>query len=121
MGLREIPGWWTYEGAGRVTQLERAWKPHTLSPILCSLHLLHLAFPKLNPFITEREKERERERECVCVCVCLCVFSVMFNSFDPIDCSPLGSSVHGVFPGKNAGLDCYFLLQGIVLNQESNP
>ena len=66
MGLREIPGWWTYEGAGRVTQLERAWKPHTLSPILCSLHLLHLAFPKLNPFITEREKERERERECVC-------------------------------------------------------
>ena len=55
MGLREIPGWWTYEGAGRVTQLERAWKPHTLSPILCSLHLLHLAFPELNPFITESQ------------------------------------------------------------------
>ena len=73
MGFREIPGWWTYEGAGRVTQLERAWKPHTLSPILCSLHLLHLAFPKLNPFITEREKERERERERVCVCVCVFV------------------------------------------------
>ena len=72
MGLREIPGWWTYEGAGRVTQLERAWKPHTLSPILCSLHLLHLAFPELNPFITERE----RVSVCVCVCVCLsvCVF-----------------------------------------------
>ena len=70
MGLREIPGWWTYEGAGRVTQLERAWKPHTLSPILCSIHLLHLAFPELNPFITERE----RVSVCVCVCVCVCVF-----------------------------------------------
>ena len=32
---------------------------------------------------------------------------------DPMDCSPPDSSVHGIFPGKNTGLDCHFLLQGI--------
>ena len=31
----------------------------------------------------------------------------------PTDCSPLGSSVHGILPGKNAGVCCHFLLQGI--------
>ena len=30
---------------------------------------------------------------------------------DPIDCSLSGSSVHGIFPGKSAGVDCHFLLQ----------
>ena len=32
---------------------------------------------------------------------------------DLMDCSPPGSSVHGDFPGKNTGVDCYALLQGI--------
>ena len=32
----------------------------------------------------------------------------------PIDYSPPGSSVHGIFPGKNTGVDCHFLLQGRV-------
>ena len=31
---------------------------------------------------------------------------------DPIDCSPPGSSVHGIFPGKDSGVGCHFLLQG---------
>ena len=38
-----------------------------------------------------------------------------------MDCSPPGSSVHGVFPGKNTGVGCHFLLQGIFLTQESDP
>ena len=38
----------------------------------------------------------------------------------PIDCSPLGSSVHGDSPGKNTGVGCYDLLQGIFPTQESN-
>ena len=29
-----------------------------------------------------------------------------------MDCSPLGSSVHGDSPGKNTGLGCHALLQG---------
>ena len=28
------------------------------------------------------------------------------------DCSPPGSSVHGIFPGKDAAVGCHFLLQG---------
>ena len=31
----------------------------------------------------------------------------------PKDCSPPGPSVHGAFPGKNTGVGCHFLLQGI--------
>ena len=32
---------------------------------------------------------------------------------DPTDYSPPGSSVHGIFPGKNTGVGCHFLLQHI--------
>ena len=39
---------------------------------------------------------------------------------DPMDCGPLGSSVHGIFSGKNAGVGCHFLLQGIFPTQGSN-
>ena len=37
----------------------------------------------------------------------------MSDSCDPMDCSPPGSSVHGDSPGKNTGVDCHALLQGI--------
>ena len=40
---------------------------------------------------------------------------------DPMDCSPPGSSVHGILPGKNTGVGCHFLLQGIFPTQGSNP
>ena len=45
--------------------------------------------------------------------------SVMSNSFDSMDCSP-HSSVCGDSPGKNTGVGCHFLLQGISLTQGSN-
>ena len=35
-----------------------------------------------------------------------------------MDCSPPGSSVHGDFPGKNTGVGCHTLLQGIFLTRE---
>ena len=38
----------------------------------------------------------------------------------PMDCSPPGSSVHEIFPGKNTGVVCHFLLQEIFLTQGSN-
>ena len=34
---------------------------------------------------------------------------------NPVDCSPPGSSVHAVSPGKNTGVGCHALLQGIYL------
>ena len=40
---------------------------------------------------------------------------------DPIGCSLPGSSLHGDSLGKNTGVGCHFLLQGIFPTQESNP
>ena len=40
---------------------------------------------------------------------------------NPMDCSPPGSSVHGDFLGKNTGVGCHSLLQGIFLIQGPNP
>ena len=39
---------------------------------------------------------------------------------DPMNCNPPGSSDHGDSPGKNTGVGCHALLQGIFLPQESN-
>ena len=40
---------------------------------------------------------------------------------DPTDCSPPGSSVHEYSPGKNTGVGCHALLQGIFSTQGLNP
>ena len=37
-----------------------------------------------------------------------------------MDCGPPGSSVHGDSPGKNTGVGCHALLQGIFLTQGLN-
>ena len=40
---------------------------------------------------------------------------------DPMDCSPPGCSVHGDSPGKDTGVSCHALLQGIFPIQGLNP
>ena len=40
---------------------------------------------------------------------------------NPKDCSLPASSVHGTFPGKNTGVGCHVLIQGILPTQGSNP
>ena len=45
---------------------------------------------------------------------------VVSDSCNSVHCNPLGSSVHGIFPGKNTGGGCRFLLQGIFPTQGSN-
>ena len=40
---------------------------------------------------------------------------------DPMDCSPPGSSACGDSPGKNTGVGCRALLQGIFLTQGLKP
>ena len=37
-----------------------------------------------------------------------------------MDCSPPGSSVHGIFQARILGVGCHSLLQGIFLTQGSN-
>ena len=39
---------------------------------------------------------------------------------DSMDYSLPDSSVHGAYPGKNTGVGCHALLQGIFLTQGSN-
>ena len=41
--------------------------------------------------------------------------------FNPMNCSPPGSSVLGDSPGKNTGVGCHALLQGIFQSHGSNP
>ena len=56
---------------------------------------------------------KESESEVAQLCPTLC---------DPMDCSPPGSSVHGIFQaGVLKWVGCHFLLQGIFLTQGSNP
>ena len=47
--------------------------------------------------------------------------SAVSDSLRPHDCSPPGSSGHGDSPGKNTGVGCHALLQGIFPTQGSNP
>ena len=39
---------------------------------------------------------------------------------DPMDCSPLGSSVHGILQARIVGVGCRYLLQGIFPTQGLN-
>ena len=55
---------------------------------------------------------KESESEVAQSCPTLC---------DPMDCSLPRFSVHGIFPGKNTGVGCHFLLQRIFPTQRSNP
>ena len=56
------------------------------------------------------------------MCVC-CVFIRVQLFANPLDCSPPGSSVQApqYSPGKNTGVGCHALLQGIFETQGSNP
>ena len=57
------------------------------------------------------------KKQCMCLvtqsCLTLC---------NPLDCSPPGSSVHGIFQARTLEQVSYhFLLQGTFLTQGSNP
>ena len=52
-------------------------------------------------------------------CLCLVTHSCL-TLCKPMDCRSPGSSVHGDSPGKNTGVGCHALLQGIFPTQGSN-
>ena len=58
-----------------------------------------------------------RRRENVCVCTLLQLFLTLCS---PMDCSPPGSSVHGISQARTLEWDCHFLPQGIFPTQGSN-
>ena len=41
-----------------------------------------------------------RNGVCVCVCLCVLVAQLCLTFCDPIDCSPPGSSVHGILQAR---------------------
>ena len=58
------------------------------------------------------------------VCLYKCVYLVTQSCptlRNPLDCSLPSSSNHGDSPGKNTGMGCHALLQGIFPTQGSNP
>ena len=55
-------------------------------------------------------------------CAVLCLVTLSCPTLcNPMDCSPPGPSVHGDSPGKNTGVGCHVLLQGIFPSQGWNP
>ena len=61
--------------------------------------------------------KKKKERSCVCA-KSLQSYPTLCN---PINYGLQGSSVHGDSPGKNTGVGCHALLQGIFLTQGLNP
>ena len=57
---------------------------------------------------------------CTHLLLCLVAQSCL-DSLRPMDWSPPGSSVHGGSQGKNIGVGCHALLQGIFPTQGLNP
>ena len=55
------------------------------------------------------------------MCCAVLSRSVVSNSLQPVDCSPVGSSVQGDYPDKNTRVGCHAHLQGIFPTQISNP
>ena len=67
-------------------------------------------------------KARSLFRKLICHCAVLCLVTQSCPTLcDPMYCSPPGSSVHGDSPGKNIGVGCHALFQGIVPSQGLNP
>ena len=74
--------------------------------------LTHPSEPEMNPNLNMLYD--------LCVCVHLVTQSCP-TLCNPVDCSLLGSSVHGDSPSRNIGVGCHALLQGIFPTQGSNP
>ena len=67
-----------------------------------------------------REVLRNSWKQPSSLCCCCCsVAQASLTLCDPTDCSPLRLLCPGDFPGKNIGVGCHFLLQGIFLTQRS--
>ena len=56
------------------------------------------------------------------LCCVLCLVAQSCPTLcNTMDCSPPGFSVHGDSPGKNTGVGCHAILQGIFPSQRANP
>ena len=60
----------------------------------------------------------------VCVCVCVCVYVLTPQSYltlcNPMDCSPLGSSVHGIFQARTLEWVTIPFFRGSSIHKDTN-
>ena len=75
------------------------------SPCVCLAHPFFsskfLLPPVLHPgHVILEDGDMEEYSVCVCVSVCLCVTQSCPTLCDPMDCSPPGSSVHGILQAR---------------------
>ena len=68
-------------------------------------------------FVSNSKKTRVFVKFVYTECMCTQSRPALCES---MDYSPPGSSVHGIYPGKNTGVGCHLILQGIFWTQESS-
>ena len=80
-----------------------------------------LTFQEYSQHSTERIYWISSSLLCVCVCVCMCVksFQLCLPLCNHMDCSPPGSSAHGILQAR-IGVGFLFLIQGTFSMQGSN-
>ena len=64
----------------------------------------------------DQNSKKSYIRYCVCLVAQLCL-----TLYDPMECSPPGSSVPGDSPGKHTGVGCHALLQENLLSPRIKP
>ena len=97
--------------------------------ILCSIPLLfnfNLILPEIIPrfpiLLLTHLLIHPQGHICKYILAFLCLVTQLCPTLcDPVDHSLPGSSVLGDYPGKNTGVSCHALLQGIFPTQGSNP
>ena len=92
-----------------------------ITPIFKSPEIISLAFwyLLLHSLHTYMCIFFDKQRWDLCVCLVAQSCPTLCN---PMDCGPPGSSsAHGDSPGKNTGVGCHALLQGIFPTQGLNP
>ena len=80
-----------------------------------------MSVTELDSLITKQQFKRCLLLERKAMTNLLCLITQPYPTLcNPMHCSPPGSSVHWDSPGKNTGVGCHTLLQGIFPTQGSN-
>ena len=106
---------WLNEMAGKMWL---SWLSHSLLAWLTALHPHYRVAFFVCPILFPSPSLPRTGDNFVCVCL---VTQSCPTLCDSMDCSLPGSSVHGAFPGKNTGVGCHGLFQGIFPTQGFNP
>ena len=89
-----------------------------LNDVSNALIKIYIYYNQYSLHLSFQEKSYFFNKGCVCVCVCVCVCAQSLQSgptlCDPMDYSPPVSSVNRDSPGKNTGVGCHTLFQGIL-------